>query len=455
MVYFTEVSQGSDIQKQVDATLVTEGDRSVSIYAAPVAAESSDETAILLHLVETTEQKMLEARFAQSQKMQAVGQLAGGIAHDFNNLLTAMIGFCDLLLQRYRPGEQAFADVMQIKQNANRGASLVRQLLAFSRQQTLQPQRLQMADVLAELSNLLRRLLGETIELNVVDGRDLGYVKVDQGQLEQVIINLAVNARDAMQDVGSLVIETENRQVARPFEINGETVAPGEYIVLSVTDSGMGIDAETLPRIFEPFFTTKEVGSGTGLGLSTVYGIVTQTGGHILAESEGVGQGTCFKIYFRRDKTMPEELEAGVIDGDGPQGDVTGGGLILLVEDEDPVRLFGARALRSKGYKVVEARTGEAALEILRGASFDLLITDMVMPKVGGAEVIKAARMRYPDLPVICISGYTQESIAREVESMDNVDFLPKPFSLKQLAVTVKVSLDRSREVAAKVALTN
>ena len=233
---------------------------------------------------------MLEARFAQSQKMQAVGQLVGGIAHDFNNLLTAMIGFCDLLLQRYRPGEQAFADVMQIKQNANRGASLVRQLLAFSRQQTLQPQRLQMADVLAELSNLLRRLLGETIELNVVDGRDLGYVNVDEGQLEQVIINLAVNARDAMQDVGSLLIETENRQVARPFEINGETVAPGEYIVLSVTDSGMGIDAETLPRIFEPAFTTKEVGSGTGTGLSTVYGIVTQTGGHILAESEGVGQ---------------------------------------------------------------------------------------------------------------------------------------------------------------------
>jgi len=198
MAYFTQVSQGNDTQKQVDAALVTEGDRSVSIYAAPVAAESDSETAILLHLVETTEQKMLEARFAQSQKMQAVGQLAGGIAHDFNNLLTAMIGFCDLLLQRYRPGEQAFADVMQIKQNANRGASLVRQLLAFSRQQTLQPQRLQMADVLAELSNLLRRLLGETIELNVVHGRDLGYVKVDQGQLEQVIINLAVNARDAM-----------------------------------------------------------------------------------------------------------------------------------------------------------------------------------------------------------------------------------------------------------------
>jgi two-component system, cell cycle sensor histidine kinase and response regulator CckA len=288
-----------------------------------------------------------------------------------------------------------------------------------------------------------------------VHGRDLGYVMVDQGQLEQVIINLAVNARDAMQDGGLLVIETENRQVARPSEINGETVAPGEYIVLSVTDSSIGIDFVTLPRIFELFFTTKEVGSGTGLGLSTVYGIVTQTGGQILAESEGAGQGTYFKIYFWRDETMPEKLESGVIDGDGPQGDVTGGGLILLVEDEDPVRLFGARALSSKGYKVVEARTGEAAIKILRGASFDLLITDMVMPKVGGVEVIKAARVGDPDLPVICISGYTQESTAREVESMDNVYFLPKPFGLKQLAVIVKVSLERSREATAKLVLTN
>lgn len=448
--YFAEVGRGSEIEKQFDATLVTADERSVSIYAAPVVDEEGGRSGILLHLVETTEQKKLEARFAQSQKMQAVGQLAGGIAHDFNNLLTAMIGFCDLLLQRYRPGEQAFADVMQIKQNANRGASLVRQLLAFSRQQTLQPQRLQMADVLAELSNLLRRLLGETIELNVVHGRDLGYVKVDQGQLEQVIINLAVNARDAMQNGGVLVIETENRDVIRPMEVNDETIAPGQYVVLTVSDSGIGIDDETLAHIFEPFFTTKEVGSGTGLGLSTVYGIVTQTGGHIVAESGGPGLGASFTIYFRRDESLPEELDNGAADGDGPQSDVTGGGTILLVEDEDPVRLFGARALRSKGYKVVEARTGEAALEILRAATFDLLITDMVMPKVGGAEVIRAAREGDPALPVICISGYTQESVAREVESIDKVEFLAKPFSLKQLAGSVKVSLDKARDVTLK-----
>lgn len=445
VAYFADIVAGQSNETQFDAALKSGTDQSVSIYAAPIEPKDGEQTAILLHLVETTEQKRLEARFAQSQKMQAVGQLAGGIAHDFNNLLTAMIGFCDLLLQRYRPGEQAFADVMQIKQNANRGASLVRQLLAFSRQQTLQPQRLQMADVLAELSNLLRRLLGEAIELKMVHGRDLGFVKVDQGQLEQVIINLAVNARDAMLNGGTLVIETSNATIGKPFEINGETVELGEYIVLSVSDTGTGIQPDTLEHIFEPFFTTKEVGSGTGLGLSTVYGIVTQTGGHILAESDGPGLGARFTIYFRRDTTAVEARDEDDSDRDGPLGDVTGGGSVLLVEDEDPVRLFGARALRSKGYKVIEARTGEAALEILRASKFDLLITDMVMPKVGGAEVIKAARAADPSLPVICISGYTQESVAREVESIENLHFLAKPFSLKQLAGTVKNAIHESR----------
>jgi two-component system cell cycle sensor histidine kinase/response regulator CckA len=446
--YFQAVLNGSDQPKPLDATLSSGSDRSVTIFGAPFYSAPSKPPSILLHLVETTEQKRLEARFAQSQKMQAVGQLAGGIAHDFNNLLTAMIGFCDLLLQRYRPGEQAFADVMQIKQNANRGASLVRQLLAFSRQQTLQPQRLLMADVLSELSNLLRRLIGEAIELKMVHGRDLGAVKVDQGQLEQVIINLVVNARDAMRDGGQLIIETANRSVTRPFEINGETVMPGEYVILSVRDTGIGIDADTLEHIFEPFFTTKEVGSGTGLGLSTVYGIVTQTGGHILAESGGIGRGASFTIYFHRDVSKQEETGEDAAEHEGPLGDVTGGGSVLLVEDEDPVRLFGARALRSKGYKVIEARTGEAALKLLRTTTFDLLITDMVMPKVGGAEVIKAARAADPGLPVICISGYTQESIAREVESIENMHFLAKPFSLKQLAGTVKNAIVRTDELA-------
>lgn len=250
-----------------------------------------------------------------------------------------------------------------------------------------------------------------------------------------------------MPNGGQLTIQTENRSVSGTVEINGENVTPGEYVVLSVMDSGIGIEAETLPHIFEPFFTTKEVGSGTGLGLSTVYGIVTQTGGHILAESAGAGSGACFTILFKRDNSLADEVDDGAGFGDGAHGDVTGGGSILLVEDEDPVRLFGARALRSKGYKVVEARTGEAALELLRATEFDLVITDMVMPKVGGAEVIRAARDAAPDIPVICISGYTQESVAREVESIENLRFLAKPFSLKQLAGTVKVALDESRGI--------
>ncbi len=435
-------AQGKGGQPPVDAYIAGDQERVANVFISCVGGDG--ERRLLVHLIDTTEQKKLEQKFAQSQKMQAVGQLAGGIAHDFNNLLTAMIGFCDLLLQRYRPGEQSFADVMQIKQNANRGAALVRQLLAFSRQQTLQPRRIQLGDVIGELSNLLRRLLGETVELRLVHGRDLAPVKVDQGQLEQVIINLAVNARDAMPDGGRLTIETANEDVVEPVEVHGEIMPPGRYVTLSVTDTGVGIAAEDLEHIFEPFFTTKEVGSGTGLGLSTVYGIVKQTGGYVLAESPGPGRGARFTIYFPRYEGAADEAGSEASEGEGAMGDVTGGETVLLVEDEDPVRLFGARALRSKGYKVVEARTGEAALELLRGQSFDLLITDMVMPRVGGAEVIREARRLKPDLPVVCISGYTEEAVIKEVETIENVYFLAKPFSLKQLAGTVKNAIRKA-----------
>ena len=246
----------------------------------------------MLHFIDVTEQKNLEVQFAQSQKMQAVGQLAGGVAHDFNNLLTAMIGFCDLLLMRFRPGDPSFADIMQIKQNANRAANLVRQLLAFSRQQTLQPRILDITDVLVELSHLLRRLIGENIELKVVHGRDLGLVKVDQGQLEQVIINLAVNARDAMPGGGTLTIRTANHVQSGAMRRGHEIMPAGNYVLIEVADTGIGIPKENLERIFEPFFSTKEIGSGTGLGLSTVYGIVKQTGGFVFVDSDaGRGRG--------------------------------------------------------------------------------------------------------------------------------------------------------------------
>jgi two-component system cell cycle sensor histidine kinase/response regulator CckA len=415
-----------------------------SIFAGRLQDDLERNTGLVLLVIDNTEQKMLETQLAQSQKMQAVGQLAGGIAHDFNNVLTAMIGFCDLLLQRHRPGDQSFADIMQIKQNANRAAALVRQLLAFSRQQTLQPRLLNVTEVLAELSNLLRRLLGEKTELVVAHGRDLGLVKGDQGQMEQVIINLAVNARDAMEGGGTLSIETKNIDTTQARQAHGEVMPAGEYVQISVRDTGMGIPKKNFARIFEPFFTTKEVGSGTGLGLSTVYGIIKQTGGYLFVDSPGKGEGTTFDIFFARQHAAASSASDGV--HAEVAEDLTGGGTVLLVEDEDPVRLFSARALRNKGYKVIEAKTGEAALELLDGGPYDLLVTDMMMPRVDGAQVIREARKLLPDLPVICISGYTADSVLKEVESLDSLRFLSKPFSLKQLAAAVKEAIEKNKQ---------
>lgn len=436
--YLKASASGTAAEEPIEVSLAIDSERIVSIYDA----RAGDDTSVMVSLVDTTRQRTLEHQIAQSQKMQAVGQLAGGIAHDFNNLLTAMIGFCDLLLQRHRAGDQSFADIMQIKQNANRAARLVRQLLAFSRQQTLEPRLLNVTDVLAELSNLLQRLLGERVEMRMVHGRDLGLVKADQGQLDQVVINLAVNARDAMAKGGVLTIKTGREQVAAPIQAHGEEIEPGDYVTISVRDSGAGISAQNLERIFDPFFTTKEVGAGTGLGLSTVYGIVNQTGGYILVRSGGEIEGAEFTIYLKRYESDTESEGAPEESDLDARRDVTGGGTVFLVEDEDPVRLFSARALRSKGYKVIEARNGEAALEIMTSEHFDLLITDMVMPKVDGAAVVRAARAAFADVPVICISGYAEESVLEEVEAIENVYFLPKPFSLKQLAGKVKEALE-------------
>jgi two-component system, cell cycle sensor histidine kinase and response regulator CckA len=392
-----------------------------------------------LHFIDVTEQKNLESQFAQSQKMQAVGHLAGGVAHDFNNLLTAMIGFCDLLLLRFQPGDPSFADIMQIQQNANRAANLVRQLLAFSRQQTLQPRVLNITDVLVDLSHLLRRLIGENIELKVVHGRDLGPVKVDQGQLEQVIINLAVNARDAMPSGGTLTIRTANVRSAQAQRRGHEVMPAGDYALIEVADTGVGIPGGNLARIFDPFFSTKELGSGTGLGLSTVYGIVKQTGGFVFVDSYP-GRGAVFEIYlprYRGTDASSARLDA----KEAPAGkDLTGCGTVLLVEDEDPVRKFGARALRNKGYKVIEAESGEAALEVIRNAAekIDLLITDVVMPRLDGPGLVREVREIRSDIKVIFISGYAEDAFRQRLDSDSDIDFLAKPFSLKQLATKVK-----------------
>ena len=418
-----------------------ESERVVSLSVTRMEDDSGELSGLILHSYDTTAQRELEAQFTQSQKMQAIGQLAGGVAHDFNNLLTVIIGFCDLLLLRHSPGEQNFADIMQIKQNANRATNLVRQLLAFSRQQTLQPKVLNITDILAELTNLLRRLIGVNISFDVVHGRDLGLVKVDHGQFEQVIINLAVNARDAMTEGGTLTIRTSNLALSRPLERGAEILPAGDYVLIEVIDTGTGIEKKHLERIFEPFFSTKEVGQGTGLGLSTAYGIVKQTGGFITVDSE-LGSGTTFAIYLPRHEAE-EEAEAAPLAGAAraaPARDLTGVGTVLLVEDEDAVRMIGARALTSKGYKVIEASDGEGALEVIRAGeeAIDLVITDVVMPNIDGPTLVREVREMHPDMKVIFISGYAEDSFRDKVSEDSDIHFLPKPFSLEQLAGKVK-----------------
>ena len=433
---------GGEPARAIDVRLTGPRERVLSIYMSRVEAEETHPGGLILHALDTTEQKQLEVQFAQSQKMQAVGQLAGGIAHDFNNLLTAMIGFCDLLLLRHRPGEHSFADIMQIKQNANRAANLVRQLLAFSRQQTLQPKVLNVTDVLAELSHLLRRLIGENIELNLTHGRDLGPVRCDQGQFEQVIINMAVNARDAMPGGGTLTIRTSNVTEAQSATYDEALLPRGEWVLIEVSDTGMGIPKEIIGRIFEPFFSTKEVGSGTGLGLSTAYGIIKQTGGFIFVDSEP-GQGSIFRVFLPRHAPGAAAGEAAAA-RDAQKADLSGAGTVLFVEDEDPVRTFGVRALKNKGYTVLEAKTGEAALEVMASANvrIDLLITDVVMPKLDGPSLIKEVRLRAPETKIICISGYAEEAFRKRLDQSQDIHFLPKPFSLNQLASKVKDVLD-------------
>ena len=401
----------------------------------------------LLNLLDLKEQKTLEMKLNHSQKMQAVGQLAGGIAHDFNNLLTAMSGFCDLLLQKHPPGDRSFPDIMQIKQNVNRAANLVRQLLAFSRKQVLKPKIVDITDSLSELSNLLRRLLGDNIKLQMQHGRDLGKILADPGQIDQVTINLAVNSRDAMPHGGTLTIETANFSVNEALEIPAdlyspdteERIIPGDYVVVKIRDTGTGMSREVLEQIFEPFYSTKEIGAGTGLGLATVYGIVKQSGGYILVKSKE-GEGTEFQIYLKSVDPADYAENEPVKERKSLGADLTGEGTILLVEDEVPVRIFASRALSNKGYKVLEADNAEAALDVLDKyeGDVDLIISDVIMPGMNGPEMVKEIKQTYPDLKVIFISGYTQDAFADFADNAEELNFLPKPFTLKDLATAVK-----------------
>jgi two-component system cell cycle sensor histidine kinase/response regulator CckA len=442
----------------IDIKVHGKGETTASLYISRIMDNYGAVSTLIAHLIDTTELKNLELRFVHSQKMQAVGQLAGGIAHDFNNLLTAMMGFCDLLLIRHPAGDQSFADIMQIKQNANRAANLVRQLLAFSRKQTLQPKIINITDVLADLSNLIGRLIGENIELKMMHGRDLGSVKVDQGQLEQVIINLAVNARDAMGEGGTLSIKTSNITIDEKHKLNRNLIPPaedeiienGEYVLIDVIDTGCGIEKEEIGKIFEPFYSTKEIGEGTGLGLSTVYGIIKQTDGYIYVSSK-IGKGSKFSIFLKRFANVsPREIEHTnkITSEKHTVMDLSGKGTVLLVEDETPVRIFSNSALTGKGYTVLEAENAEVALKIVKdkGEEIDIIITDVVMPGMSGPDMVKTISKDYPDIKVVFISGYGEDAFIESFGEERKFHFLSKPYTLKQLATKVKEVLEEKQE---------
>ena len=421
-----------------------ESKRNGRLLFSPVPGVARSDEAALVFGIDTSEQQMLEEQIAQSQKMQAIGQLAGGIAHDFNNVLTAIIGFSDLLLANHRPSDPSFADLMNIKNNANRAAGLVRHLLAFSRKQTLRPQVMSLTDALEDLMILLAQLLGEKVKARVVHGRDLWFIKVDPTQFQQVIINLAVNARDAMPAGGELTIRTANISERESAKLSHAGVEPGEYVLCEVSDNGTGMPPEVIDKIFEPFFSTKEVGKGTGLGLSTVYGIVKQTGGYVFAESE-VGSGTIFRIYLPRCEeamAVPEISEKPA--KKEATRDLTGSATVLLVEDEDAVRSFAARALATRGYRVLEAASGVQALDIMNehGGDVDLVVSDVVMPEMDGPTLLKHLRKANPLIKIIFISGYAEEAFRNNLSEDETFTFLPKPFSLKKLAAAVKETLE-------------
>ena len=393
----------------------------------------------ILYAIDTTDQRTMKKKMEQGEKMAAVGQLAGGIAHDFNNVLTAIILGTDELLGSIRPTDPGFRDIISIKQNANRAASLVRQILAFSRRQTLRPEVLNLNDVVSNLSILLDRLLSDNVKLDMKRYRDLWMVSADATQFEQVIINLSVNARDAMPAGGIVTISTRNISQRMSADMPDQGMQIGEYVLIQVSDTGSGMTKEVKDKVFEPFFTTKGVGKGTGLGLSTVYGIVKQTGGFIYVDSE-IGEGTTFRIYLpRHEEDLEEVARQQLLEKQKekkPKPDLTGTETILLVEDEEAVRGFSARALRKRGYEVFEAGTGVQALEVMDEVEgrIDLVVTDVMMPEMDGPTMAKEMRRENPDLKIIFVSGFAREVLDEE----DDFIFMAKPYGLKDLAAKVK-----------------
>ena len=454
----TAIRKAADRQSDiapVDTALAGNDERWARFYVSAVEDEEPDVETAIVYALETTGQRTLENQINQRARMELVGQLAGGIAHDFNNVLSAIMMATDFLLNAHKPTDPSFQDIMQIKQNANRAASLVRQLLAFSRRQTMRPQTLDLGERLEDLRIMLSRLIGEKVALEVTHGRDLWPVKADISQFEQVIVNLAVNARDAMPDGGKLSLRTGNVAAAECAKLNYKGLPAADYVLVEVADTGTGIPPEFIDKIFEPFFSTKEVGKGTGLGLSTVYGIVKQTGGFVYPDSV-VDKGTVFRIFLPRhvpaaddavEKVPPTEapgIAAAPVAADGTvprsAADMTGQGTILLVEDEEGLRALNARGLKSRGYSVIEAGNGVEAIEALEknGGKVDLVVSDVVMPEMDGPTLLKELRKRNAELKMIFVSGYAEEAFEKSLPAGEKFAFLPKPFTLKQLIEQVK-----------------
>jgi len=446
-----QAAEGQGDIAPVEAMLDGGKERWGQFFVTAVEPDERETEAAIVYMLETTERRALENQINQSQKMDMVGQLAGGIAHDFNNVLSAIMMANDFLLNAHKPTDPSFQDIMQIKQNATRAATLVRQLLAFSRKQTLRPQVLDLGDALSDLTMLLRRLIGEKVKFDPVHGRDLWPVKVDVSQFEQVIVNLAVNARDAMPDGGKLTIKTANVSTQEAEKLSYKGMPPADYVRIDVSDTGTGIPADIVDKIFEPFFSTKEVGKGTGLGLSTVYGIVKQTGGFVYVDSEE-GKGTTFRIFLPRHhpeqevQHEPQATNGAIKDAAAapkPKADLTGQGTILLVEDEEGLRSLNARGLRSRGYTVIEASNGLEALDALeeREGAIDLVVSDVVMPEMDGPTLLRKMRGRNPDLKIIFVSGYAEDAFAKSLEENEKFDFLAKPFALSALVAKVKETM--------------
>ncbi len=456
-----EAAGGKSDIAPVDATLAGPGERFGRFYVTAVEEQERDQETAIVYTLETTAQRELENKVTQQQKMELVGQLAGGIAHDFNNVLSAIIMATDFLLNAHKPTDPSFQDIMQIKQNANRAASLVRHLLAFSRKQTLRPQVLDVGEILSDLTMLLRRLIGENVTLDVVHGRDLWPVKVDISQFEQVIVNLAVNARDAMPNGGRLRLRTANVTANDSERLRAKGMPAADYVLVEVSDTGTGIPDAIIDKIFDPFFSTKEVGKGTGLGLSTVYGIIKQTGGFIYVDSV-LREGTTFRIFLPRHVASAEEAAAERADEAevsavtdvlatadqvkrAAGADLTGQGTILLVEDEEGLRALNARGLASRGYTVLEAGNGVEAIDRLEkfDGHVDLVVSDVVMPEMDGPTLARELRRRNPDLKIIFVSGYAEDAFQKHLPDHGQYAFLPKPFTLKQLVAAVKETLAR------------